>query len=38
MTDETARAAVLLHRMATYDLPPLWGFFAMQWLERNRYL
>ena len=38
MTDEAALAAVLLYRMATYYLPPIWGFFAMQWLQRNRYL
>jgi hypothetical protein len=23
--------------IATYYLPPLWGFFAMLWLQRNRY-
>jgi hypothetical protein len=38
MTDEAALAAVLLYRIATYYLPPLWGFFAMLWLQRNRYL
>jgi len=38
MTEEAALAAVLLYRIATYYLPPLWGFFAMQWLQRNRYL
>ena len=38
MTDEAALAAVLLYRIATYYLPPLWGFFAMVWLRRNRYL
>jgi uncharacterized protein (TIRG00374 family) len=38
MTPETAVAAVLLYRIATYYLPPVWGFFAMQWLQRNRYL
>ena len=38
MTDDAALAAVLLYRMATYYLPPVWGFFAMLWLQRNRYL
>ena len=38
MTPEPAVAAVLLYRIATFYLPPLWGFFAMQWLQRNRYL
>ena len=38
MTDEAALAAVLLYRISTYYLPPLWGFAAMLWLQRNRYL
>jgi glycosyltransferase 2 family protein len=38
MTDEAALAAVLLYRISTFYLPPLWGFGAMLWLQRNRYL
>lgn len=38
MTPETALAAVLLYRIATFYLPPLWGFFALRWLQRSRYL
>jgi uncharacterized membrane protein YbhN (UPF0104 family) len=38
MTDEAALAAVLLYRIATFYLPPIWGFFALMWLRRNRYL
>jgi uncharacterized membrane protein YbhN (UPF0104 family) len=38
LTDEAALAAVLLYRMATYYVPPVWGFFALQWLQRARYL
>ena len=38
MTEETAFAAVLLYRIATFYLPPLWGFVALGWLQRNRYL
>jgi len=38
MEPESAIAAVLLYRIATFYLPPLWGFFAMRWLQRNRYL
>jgi uncharacterized membrane protein YbhN (UPF0104 family) len=38
MAPEAAIAAVLLYRIATYYLPPLWGFPAMLWLQRNRYL
>ena len=38
MTSEAALAAVLLYRLATFYLPPVWGFIAMRWLQRNRYL
>jgi glycosyltransferase 2 family protein len=38
MTPETAIAAVLLYRISTFYLPPIWGFPAMLWLQRNRYL
>lgn len=38
MTDEAALAAVLLYRISTFYLPPVWGFFAMLWLQRNRFL
>jgi uncharacterized membrane protein YbhN (UPF0104 family) len=38
MEPESAIAAVLLYRISTFYLPPLWGFFAMRWLQRNRYL
>jgi uncharacterized membrane protein YbhN (UPF0104 family) len=38
MTPEAAIAAVLLYRISTYYLPPAWGFPAMLWLQRNRYL
>jgi uncharacterized membrane protein YbhN (UPF0104 family) len=38
MAPEAAIAAVLLYRAATYFLPPVWGFPAMLWLQRNRYL
>ena len=36
--EETAFAAVLLYRLSTFYLPPIWGFFALRWLERNRHL
>ena len=38
MTTEAALAAVLLYRLATFYLPPVWGFVALRWLQRNRYL
>jgi hypothetical protein len=27
-----------LYRMWTFYLPPIWGFFAVRWLERNKHL
>jgi len=36
--EEAAFAAVLLYRLSTFYLPPLWGYFAFRWLERNKHL
>jgi uncharacterized membrane protein YbhN (UPF0104 family) len=38
LPEETAFAAVLLYRLATFYLPPVWGYFALRWLERNKHL
>jgi uncharacterized membrane protein YbhN (UPF0104 family) len=38
MAEEAALAAVILYRISTFYLPPTWGFFALRWLQRNRYL
>ncbi len=38
MPQAGALAAALLYRIATFYVPPVWDFFAMRWLERNRYL
>lgn len=38
MPEEAAFAAVILHRLAVFYLPPVWGFFAFRWLERNDHL
>jgi uncharacterized protein (TIRG00374 family) len=38
LPEETAFAAVLLYRLATFYLPPIWGFFALRYLERNEHL
>jgi uncharacterized membrane protein YbhN (UPF0104 family) len=38
MTEEAALAAVLLYRASTFYIPPVWGFFAMRWLQRSRLL
>ena len=38
LPEETAFAVVITYRLSTYYLPPIWGFFALRWLERNQYL
>jgi uncharacterized membrane protein YbhN (UPF0104 family) len=38
MPEEAALATALLYRVATFYLPPVWGFFAMRWLQRNALL
>jgi uncharacterized membrane protein YbhN (UPF0104 family) len=38
MSSEAALAAVFFYRLSTFYIPPIWGFFALRWLERNRYL
>ncbi len=38
VSQETAFAAVIVYRIATFYLPPAWGYFAMQWLEKKRYI
>jgi uncharacterized membrane protein YbhN (UPF0104 family)/tRNA A-37 threonylcarbamoyl transferase component Bud32 len=38
MPDEAAFGAVVLYRLATFYVPPVWGFLAMRWLERNQHL
>jgi glycosyltransferase 2 family protein len=38
MPEEAAFAAVLIYRLATFYRPPIWGFFALRWLERNKHL
>jgi uncharacterized membrane protein YbhN (UPF0104 family) len=35
---ETALAAVIIYRVWSFYLPPVWGFFAMQSLQRRSYL
>jgi len=38
MKPSAAAATVLIYRLATFYLPPVWGFFAFRWLQRNSYL
>jgi uncharacterized protein (TIRG00374 family) len=35
---ETAVAAVLIYRMISYYLPPVWGYVSLQWLTKHDYL
>ena len=38
MAEEPAFAAAICYRLAVFYLPPIWGFFAFRWLERNQHL
>jgi glycosyltransferase 2 family protein len=38
LPEEVALASALLYRLSSFYLPPIWGFFAMRWLERNDHL
>ena len=38
LPEETALATALMYRLSTFYLPPIWGFFAFTWLERNKHL
>ena len=38
MSPEAALGTVFLYRIATFYLPPLWGFVALRWLQSDRYL
>jgi uncharacterized membrane protein YbhN (UPF0104 family) len=33
-----AGAAALTHRLVTFYLPPIWGWFALHWLSKHEYL
>jgi glycosyltransferase 2 family protein len=36
--ESAALAATLTHRMVTYYLPPVWGWFSLRWLGRHDYV
>jgi glycosyltransferase 2 family protein len=38
LPESSAFAAAILYRIATFYLPPVWGWFALRWLRHNRYL
>ncbi len=33
-----AFAAAITHRLCTYYLPPIWGYFSLRWLARHGYV
>ena len=33
-----AFAIAIIYRLASFYLPPVWGWFAFRWLQRNKYL
>jgi len=35
---DTALAIAITHRLCTYFLPPLWGYFALRWLQQKAYV
>jgi glycosyltransferase 2 family protein len=38
LPEAAAFATALLYRIATFYLPPIWGWFALRWLRHNHYL
>jgi uncharacterized membrane protein YbhN (UPF0104 family) len=38
LPESSAFAAAVACRIATFYLPPVWGWFALRWLRRHRYL
>jgi glycosyltransferase 2 family protein len=36
--ESTAFAIALTHRLCTNYLPPIWGYFSLQWLQRKDYV
>ena len=38
VAESAAFATALLYRIATFYLPPIWGWFALRWLRHNHYL
>jgi uncharacterized membrane protein YbhN (UPF0104 family) len=38
MSEEAAFAATMMYRLSNFYLPPIWGYFAMKWLQRTNRL
>jgi uncharacterized membrane protein YbhN (UPF0104 family) len=36
--NSTAFAIAFTHRICTYYLPPIWGYFSLHWLRRRGYV
>jgi uncharacterized protein (TIRG00374 family) len=36
--ESVAFAAALTHRLCTFYLPPIWGYFSLRWLARKGYV
>jgi uncharacterized membrane protein YbhN (UPF0104 family) len=34
----TAFAIAFTHRLCTYYLPPIWGYFSLRWLQQKAYV
>jgi uncharacterized protein (TIRG00374 family) len=38
VSEPTAFAIALTHRLCTYYTPPIWGYFSLRWLRRTGYV
>ena len=38
VSSDVAVGAVLIWRLVSYYLPPLWGYVSLRWLSRHDYL
>jgi glycosyltransferase 2 family protein len=38
VVDSTAFAIAFTHRLCTYYLPPIWGYFSMRWLQQKAFI
>jgi uncharacterized protein (TIRG00374 family) len=38
ISQDVAFAATISYRVSTFYLPPIWGWFAMHWMEKRSYI
>ena len=38
VSQDVAFAATISYRVSTFYLPPVWGWLAMHWLEKRRFI